>query len=389
MSNLEQVLGFHWRGLWAIGQSYSVNDVVVYLGTFYEAVSANSNSVPSDLTAWANLENNTTIQDLLTSTSTGVQGDAGPDGNDGPDGSNGPDGNPGTNGTNGTNGTDGAVFNWRGTWASADGYKAYDISTYINAGHAYDFIAKNWVGNGLAEFIRGNDLIIHQSVLMNNVPGPFPGTTAPSIDGTIGTYLASTTTAGIPDGTTSAGFEFWINFDDNINWNGLFETQDISFDQYGAFVAQNNLNAFFLIISGSGSGPGISPIPASQWHHVLVHWNHSTNQAKIYIDGLFKGAIFQNNTGVSSAILHIGKDGGNTLKGSVSHFAVYTHTLNDATDATSTAARHYAAASSLASYRQAVLNDNPSLYYPLNGGTASSATPVIDTVNWDEIAQRN
>ncbi len=116
-------LEMYWKGSWAEGVDYIINDGVQYGGSSYVSVEAhNSSDLDSPPSAYWNLL-----------AAKGDKGDPGTNGTDGTDGTDGDKGDKGDKGDPGTNGTDGATGNdGRNCW-DLDGDGITDRDEDINS----------------------------------------------------------------------------------------------------------------------------------------------------------------------------------------------------------------------------------------------------------------
>lgn len=108
--------GITWRGTWSGVTSYAKNDGVVYNGTSYIALFANTNSQPPSAN-W----------DILAAK--GDTGATGPQGAQGDTGDTGPQGVQGIQGIQGPAGNDGLGITWKSTWSGATAYAVNDAVT--------------------------------------------------------------------------------------------------------------------------------------------------------------------------------------------------------------------------------------------------------------------
>jgi hypothetical protein len=113
-------MSLNWRGAWASGQTYQINDVVFYLTASYVALAISTNVAPTEANLgvyWA----------AFAIGLTGAQGPRGATGQTstvaGPQGST---------GVSGPRGADGQGFSWRSSWSSTTTYNAYDCVSYAN-----------------------------------------------------------------------------------------------------------------------------------------------------------------------------------------------------------------------------------------------------------------
>ena len=156
--------GITWRGVWASGTTYLVDDAVGYGGSSYVAVAGNIGAAPSTHPlSWGVLA---AAGATGPAGATGAQGTTGPTGSQGPagttgtTGATGPAGPAGPQGTTGTTGLTGATgptgptgatgptgstgpagpvgpagLTWQGVWVSGTAYAVDDAVSYLGSSY--------------------------------------------------------------------------------------------------------------------------------------------------------------------------------------------------------------------------------------------------------------
>ena len=247
--------GITWRGVWASGTTYLVDDAVGYGGSSYVAVAGNIGAAPSTHPlSWGVLA---AAGATGPAGATGAQGTTGPTGSQGPagtagtTGATGPAGPAGPQGTTGTTGLTGATgptgptgatgptgstgpagpvgpagLTWQGVWVSGTAYAADDAVSYL--GSSYFAVAGS---TGAEPDISPSSWAVMAAQGPQGVTGPTgptgpTGATGPTgptgADGTAGTTGATGPTGptGLTGATGPQGIQGVPGANGNTIWSG-------------------------------------------------------------------------------------------------------------------------------------------------------------------------
>jgi hypothetical protein len=151
-------MSLNWRGAWASGQTYQVNDVVFYLTASYIALEINTSIAP-------------TLLNLGTTGAAFAVGQTGAQGPQGATGITGPTGSTGATGATGSTGATGQGFMWRNAYSNTFSYNAYDCVSYTD-GNSYICIADGIINipPGLSSPPGPWDILAHGSTGVGVLP---------------------------------------------------------------------------------------------------------------------------------------------------------------------------------------------------------------------------